>query len=120
MLFRSSLPDTVSLLGAALVETGDLRAGVELIAVGQVWRIARGLAIGHPLAAEAIMRAESVVATGLPADVIDAVHRTAGLTPFGSLGVLDLRTPATVIDLRAAPARRSAADRAGLGGAEVR
>ena len=115
-----SLPDTVSLLGAALVETGDLRAGVELIAIGQAWRIARGLAIGQPLAAEAITRAESVVAAGLSAEVIDAVHRTAGLTPFGSLGVLDLRTPATVIDLRAAPARRNAADRAGLGGAEVR
>ena len=115
-----SLPDAVSLLGAALVGTGDLRAGVELIAIGQAWRIARGLAIGHPLTAEAIARAESVVAAGLSADVIEAVHRTAGLTPFGSLGVLDLRTPATVIDLRPAPLRRGAADRAGLGGAEAR
>jgi hypothetical protein len=106
-----SLPDTVSLLGAALVETGDLGAGLELIAIGQAWRTARGLAIGHPLAAEAISRAESVVEAELSTEAIETVHRTAGLTPFGTLGVLDVRTPATVIDLR--PAERSAADRLG-------
>ncbi|MFN8078629.1 MAG: BTAD domain-containing putative transcriptional regulator [Kineosporiaceae bacterium] len=95
-----ALPDISSLLGAALVQTGEVLAGAHLLAVGRTWRQARGLAIGHPLSVEVITRAEADVAARLDPQQHQQVNRSARTIPFGSLDALeDLASPTTV-DLR--------------------
>jgi predicted ATPase/DNA-binding SARP family transcriptional activator len=103
-----TLPDTAAPLGAALVGTGDPVAGTRLISAGLAWRSARGLSVGHPLIAAAIGAAQHAAANELGAETLAAANRAGEQAPFGSIQALESLIQATVIDLRAAVAERSA------------
>ena len=116
-----TLADTVSLLGAALLAgsgpAGSGPAGARLLAAGQAWRTARGLAVVGRSARQAIDQAgerlAELVETGqLPADRCAAEQRAGRAVPYGSavglqaLGVLveppsPLAPQPRAVDLRA-------------------
>ncbi len=85
-----TLPDTVSLLGAVALAEGDDRTAERLLAAGQAWREARGLAVVGRLARRTIGAAVSALATAGAADqVAAAADRALGAgTPFGSLAAV--------------------------------
>ena len=102
-----ALPDIASLLGAALSQTGEVVAGARLVAIGRIWRQARGLAIGHPLSVEVITRAEADVAGQLGPRLLQQVTRSARTAPFGSLEVLEEEPASPItIDLRSVSAHQ--------------
>jgi len=108
------LPDIASLLGAALVGAGEPEAGARLLAAGQAWRTARGLAIGYPLAARVVEAAEGEVAVQLSPGVLRTARAVGAAAPFGQLDALEELAGGrltNVVDIREATARRSTAGR---------
>ncbi len=102
-----SLPGLVSLLGAALVRTGDLLAGARILAAGRAWRAARGMAVLYTLAAALVDAAEAEVDRRLAPDALRAATAAGEAAPFGSLDAVEALARATVVDIRQAGTRRA-------------
>jgi hypothetical protein len=83
-----SVPDAVSLLGAAFLAAGEPGASARLLAAGQAWRVARGQAVVGRLPREVVAEAERQLPSLLRPDEL-AAQRVAGtLAPYGSLPAL--------------------------------
>lgn len=89
-----ALPDTVSLLGAALLESGRAAAAARALATGRAWRQARGLAVNGRLVARTIAVAEQRVAHVLVADVHAEESARGSRAPYGWVLELDVPSPA--------------------------
>lgn len=87
-----TLPDTVSLLGAAALAEGDRRAAVRLLATGHAWRRARRLVVVGRTTRQVLAEAERDLRRG-GAGPHDAADRAAAAAvPFAQVsGILDGR-----------------------------
>jgi hypothetical protein len=91
-----TLPDAVSLLGAALLGTGQTTDAARMLAAGAAWRAERALVIVNRATAKAISDAETRLAdvrrSAAPAagTAIDHEAARGAATPFGVIDTLDL------------------------------
>ncbi len=102
-----ALPDTVSLLGAALLQLGRPELAARTLSTGRAWREARGLAVNGRLAAQVIAAAQARVADVLPADVLAQQVAGGERVPYGWVQALDVPPERAVVDLRDAVATRA-------------
>ncbi|GLY13429.1 winged helix-turn-helix domain-containing protein [Kineosporia rhizophila] len=80
-----TLPDAVSLLGAAALAQGDRRSAVRLLATGRAWREARGLAVVGRLTREVLAATHEELERTGPGEH-DAADEAAGsAVPFAVL-----------------------------------
>jgi tetratricopeptide (TPR) repeat protein len=98
-----TLPDGVSLLGAALLQAGDLPGAARMLAAGQAWRSAKGLAVVGRLADRAIHQAHDDLAALPLSQVVKAESARGAAIPYGWIEPLGL--PESV-DLRDADQAR--------------
>jgi predicted ATPase/DNA-binding SARP family transcriptional activator len=123
-----TLPDGVSLLGAALLQAGDLPGAARMLAAGQAWRSAKGLAIVGRLADRAINQAHDDLAALPLSQVVKAESARGAAIPYGRIGPLELPESVDLRDADQGPVlrlvepgdegisrRNAAAARAGLG-----
>jgi predicted ATPase/DNA-binding SARP family transcriptional activator len=94
-----TLPDGVSLLGAALLRAGDAPAAARMLAAGQAWREDRGLPVVGRLAGSTIARAHNDLAAMPVSELVTSESARGAAVPFGWIDALEL--PESV-DLRAA------------------
>ena len=92
-----TVPDGISLLGAALVRSGQEAAGARMLAAGQAWRASHALAVVGRLAQRAIEAAGAELALLPPDEEIESEAARGAAAPFGRIDALDL--PVTM-DLR--------------------
>jgi hypothetical protein len=95
-----TLPDAISLLGAALLRTGQQPPAARMLAAGSAWRSGRGLVVVSRLSQNVITEAEAALAqvrlhaqgTALARSIDEEAARGAA-APFGWLEALDLPEP---------------------------
>jgi predicted ATPase/DNA-binding SARP family transcriptional activator len=95
-----TMPDAISLLGAALLDTGTPHVAARLLATGAAWREARGLAVVGRAVRDAIAAAEDRVASALTVEELATERAAGGRAPYGSLDALGQLHPPVVVDLR--------------------
>jgi tetratricopeptide (TPR) repeat protein len=92
-----TLPDTISLLGVALLRSGQPVEAAQMLAAGAAWRAERGLVIVSRITRRTVGEAEAelelvrtrAAGTELALAIEDAAVRGAG-APFGWIEALDL------------------------------
>jgi predicted ATPase/DNA-binding SARP family transcriptional activator len=95
-----TLPDIVSLLGVALLQTGQAGAAARMLTAGQSWREVRGLAVVGRLAQREIARATVELAALPMTEEIRAERARGAAAQFGRIEALDLPTTVDVRDAR--------------------
>ncbi len=93
-----TLPDGVSLLGAALLRAADAPAAARMLAAGQAWRKERGLPVVGRLAESTIARAHNDLASMPVSELVTRESARGTAVPFGWIDALDLPE---AVDLRA-------------------
>ncbi len=96
-----TLPDGVSLLGAALLRAADAPAAARMLAAGQAWRESRELPVVGRLAQSTIARAHNDLASLPVSELITNESARGAAVPFGWIEALDVPES---LDLRAAEA----------------
>jgi predicted ATPase len=117
-----TVPDTISLLGVALLQAGRAPEGARMLAAGAAWRSSHGLAVIGRLAQQVIAAAEAQLAA-MPSTPQIAADAARGLaTPYGSIESLDLpaedddQPPVLrLVDVRQRESRLEDIERARLG-----
>jgi predicted ATPase len=93
-----TLPDGVSLLGAALLQAGDAPGAARMLSAGQAWRSARGLVVIGRLAQQTIEQAHEELAALPLSQAVKAESARGAAVPYGWIealelpGSMDLRT----------------------------
>jgi hypothetical protein len=111
-----TLPDAVSLLGAALLRAGQTTDAARLLAAGAAWRSERALVIVNRATAQVVTDAETRLvdvrrsAAPAAANAIDHEAARGTATPFGVLETLDLPAgePGTRVQIHLVDLSRSA------------
>ena len=101
-----TLPDGVSLLGAALLQAGDLAGAARMLAAGQAWRRAMGLAVVGRLAERTINQAHDDLAALPLSQVVKAESARGAAVPYGWIEPLALPGSLDLRDSEAAPVLR--------------
>lgn len=98
-----SVPETVGLLGAALVRLGNPSAGLRLVSAASAWMRGRGLTWSVIGAERVVAAAEATATALLPADAVTAARAAGEAAPFASpsavesLGAGDVVTLGSVV-----------------------
>src|SRR6185437_2762918 len=101
-----TLPDGISLLGAALLQAGDLPAAARMLAAGQAWRNDKGLAVVGRLAQRTIDQAHEQLAAMPVSQLVQAEAARGAAVPYGWIEPLDLPESLDLRDAEAAPVLR--------------
>ena len=95
-----TVPDTVSLLGVAMLDVGESRAAARLLAAGETWRAARGQALVGRLVRLVVADAKQRLPSALKAEELVAEQAEGAMAPYGSLAALRPLWRVETADLR--------------------
>jgi predicted ATPase/DNA-binding SARP family transcriptional activator len=101
-----TLPDLVSLLGAALLQTGQPAMAARMLMAGESWREVRGLAVVGRLARQQISQATAELGALPLTEEIRAERARGAAAPFGWIEPLELPTTVDIRDREPQPTLR--------------